>query len=148
VIVGVRQVEEKKALMDPVESRHIVEQYWEAMNTHDWSAVGRLLHDDLVLEWPQSDECIRGRENFAAVNGNYPHPGPWRFHVSRIVADEHGAASDVAVSAPALSASVITFFEVRDGRIRRMTEYWPDPFEAAAWRAQWVERIAGPVDES
>jgi len=27
------------------------------------------------------------------------------------------------------------------GRIVRQTEYWPDPFEAAAWRAQWVERM-------
>ena len=36
---------------------------------------------------------------------------------------------------------MITFFEVRDGKIVHQTEYWPDPFEAAAWRAEWVERI-------
>lgn len=132
--------------MDPVEVRHIVERYWETMNTNDWSTAGRLLHDDFTLDWPQSGERIRGRENFAAVNANYPHPGPWRFQVRRLIADEHGAASDVVVTAPALSARVITFFEVRDGRIWRMTEYWPDSFEAAAWRAHWVERTATPDD--
>jgi hypothetical protein len=30
---------------------------------------------------------------------------------------------------------------VREGKILRQVEYWPDPFEAAAWRSQWVERI-------
>ena len=132
--------------MDAIESRQIVERYWETMNTNDWSAVGGLFLDDFTLDWPQSGERIRGRENFAAVNANYPHPGPWHFQVRRIVADERGAASDVVVTAPALSAWVITFFEVRDGRIWRMTEYWPDRFEAAAWRTQWMESIATPGD--
>jgi hypothetical protein len=31
-------------------------------------------------------------------------------------------------------------FELRDGKIARETAYWPQPFEAADWRAQWVER--------
>jgi ketosteroid isomerase-like protein len=47
----------------------------------------------------------------------------------------------VAVTSPAVRAVVISFFAARDGRIWRMREYWPDPFEAAAWRAEWVERI-------
>ena len=29
----------------------------------------------------------------------------------------------------------------KDGLIWRVTEYWPDPFEPAAWRARWVERM-------
>lgn len=120
--------------------RAIVEDYWQRMNTNDWQAVGQLLHDDFVLDWPQSGERIRGRANFAAVNANYPAAGPWSFAVQRLIADENGAASDVLVSAPSISARVVTFFELRDGRIWRMTEFWPDPFEAAEWRKQWVER--------
>lgn len=117
-----------------------IEEYWRRMNSNDWQAVGQLLHDDFVLEWPQSGERIRGRENFAAVNAKYPAAGPWRFAVRQLIADENGAATDVKVSAPTISARVVTFFELRDGRIWRMTEFWPDPFEAAAWREQWVER--------
>jgi ketosteroid isomerase-like protein len=120
--------------------RAIVEGYWQRMNTNDWQAAGQLLHDDFVLSWPQSGERIRGRANFAAVNANYPAAGPWRFAVQQLIADENGAASDVLVSAPSISARVVTFFELRDGRIWRMTEFWPDPFEAAEWRKQWVER--------
>jgi ketosteroid isomerase-like protein len=121
-------------------NRGIVERFWQTMNTNDWHAVGELLHDDYLLTWPQSGERIRGRQNFAAVNANYPAAGPWRFAVNRLVADASGAASDVTVSAPALTARVVSFFELRDGVIWCMTEFWPDPFEAAEWRAQWVER--------
>lgn len=121
-------------------NRALVERYWQAMNGNDWEAVGALFCDDYVLEWPQSGERIRGRANFAAVNAQYPVPGPWRFDVERIVADARGAASDVIVTAPSVSARVISFFEMRDGRICHMTEFWPEPFEPEAWRAVWVER--------
>jgi ketosteroid isomerase-like protein len=119
----------------------LAEQYWLLMNSNDWDAVGALFHDEYALEWPQSGERIRGRANFTAVNANYPAAGPWRFTVESLVADEREAATVVAVSAPEISATVISFFEARDGLIWRMREYWPDPFAAALWRAQWVERM-------
>ena len=31
--------------------------------------------------------------------------------------------------------------EMRDGKVARMTEYFADPFEAPAWRADFVERM-------
>lgn len=123
------------------ETRRLVERYWQMMNINDWEAVGALLHDEYVLDWPQSGERIRGRANFAAVNANYPAAGPWHFTVLQLVAHEHGAASEVTVTAPSISTPVVSFFEVRDGTIWRMREYWPDPFEAATWRAAWVERM-------
>lgn len=122
------------------ESRRLIEQFWLRMGSNDWRAVGELLHDEYVLEWPQSGERIRGRENFAAVNERYPAAGAWSFTVHRIVADEAGGASDVSVTDGTRVDRAVSFFEVRDGKIRRMTEYWPEPFEAAGWRARWVER--------
>jgi ketosteroid isomerase-like protein len=124
-------------------NREIVERFWQTMNTNDWDAVGQMLHDEYVLEWSQSGERIRGRNHFVAINAHYPAAGPWRFTVHRIVADEQGAASDVSVTDGAVTARAVSFFEIRAGQIWRMTEFWPDPFEAAAWRAQWVERIEG-----
>ena len=122
-------------------TREVVERFWRTMNENDWRAAGRLLHDDYVLDWPQSGERIRGRDNFVAVNAHYPAAGRWRFTVRRLVADGQGAASDVTVTDGALTARAVSFFEVRDGLIWRVTEYWPDPFEPAAWRARWVERM-------
>ena len=129
-------------------NRQLVERFWQTMNSNDWRAVGELLHDEYVLDWPQSGERIRGRANFATVNEHYPIAGPWRFALHRLVADDKGAASDVTVTAPSVAARVVSFFEIGDGLIWRMTEFWPDPFQAEAWRAQWVERIDPATKEA
>jgi ketosteroid isomerase-like protein len=119
--------------------RQLVERFWRTMNTNDWHGVAALLHDDYLLIYPQSGERIRGRDNFIALNATYPAAGTWRFTVHRLVADETRAATDVTVTDGALTARVVSFFELRDDRIWRMTEFWPDPFEAPAWRAHLVE---------
>jgi len=126
--------------MSPQEQRAVVELFWDTMNTNDFRAAGALLDDQYLLEWPQSGERIRGRENFVAVNEKYPAAGRWVFTVNRLIAGEGGVATDVTVTDGAITARAITFHELRDGRIARQTEYWPDPFEARAWRARWVER--------
>lgn len=40
-----------------------------------------------------------------------------------------------------LLVMLIKFFELRDGKIVRETDYWPEPYDAPEWRAQWVERM-------
>lgn len=122
------------------ENRRLIERFWETMRANDFRAVGDLLHDQYVLEWPQSGERIRGRENFALVNERYPAAGRWAFKLLRIVADERAGASEVVVTDGARVDRAVTFFEMREGRIWRMVEYWPEAFPAAEWRAQWVER--------
>ncbi|MCI0397078.1 MAG: nuclear transport factor 2 family protein [Chloroflexi bacterium] len=124
-----------------VQNRQLVEQFWATMNSNDFRAAAELFHDDYVLEWPQSGERIRGRENFVAINDNYPAAGRWHFTIHRLIADESGTASEVTVTDGAITARVVTFSEFRDGKIVYQVEYWSDPFEAAAWRAEWVERM-------
>ena len=125
----------------PQRNKEMLEAFWAAMQTNDFKRAGELLHDDYILEWPQSGERIRGRANFVAVNENYPAHGRWEFTVHHILAEGDDVVSDVSVTDGVVQARVITFSTVRDGRILRQTEFWPDPFEPAAWRTQWVEAI-------
>lgn len=111
------------------------------MQTNDFTLAGELLHDDYILEWPQSGERIRSRANFIAMNVNYPAHGRWKFTVQRLVAEGEVVVSDVEVTDGVVVGRAITFSTVRDGKILQQTEFWPDPFEAPDWRAQWVERI-------
>lgn len=122
-------------------SREAIERFWQTMSTNDFAAVERLLHDDFLLEWPQSGECIRGAENFATMNVRYPAAGPWRFTVNRVVAGESQGVSDVTVTDGERVDRAVTFFDLRDGRIWRITEYWPEPFAPAAWRRDLVEAL-------
>lgn len=120
----------------------IVEKYWELMNSNDFSkAAAETFGDDFVLEWPQSGERIRGRENFARVNSEYPAHGPWRFTVNRIVGDDCEAVSDVSVTDGVLNVRAITFSTVKDGRIVRQVEFWPDPYPAQENRKHLVEKM-------
>ena len=123
------------------QNKRIVEGFWAAMQTNDFHAAGELLHDDYVLEWPQSGERIRGRANFVAINQQYPAQGRWEFRVYRIIAEGEQVVSDVEVTDGAVTGRAITFSRVRDGKIVHQTEFWPDPFEPPAWRAGWVEAI-------
>jgi ketosteroid isomerase-like protein len=111
------------------------------MQTNDFKAVGELLHDHYTLEWPQSRERIRGRANFVAVNENYPAHGRWKFTIHRILAEGNEVVSDVDVTDGVIAARVITFSTIQEGKILHQTEFWPDPFAPAEWRALWIERI-------
>lgn len=47
--------------------------------------------------------------------------------------------TETLVSSPKVRATVIGFFELVHGRIDRIVEYWPDPFEPMAERSHLVE---------
>jgi ketosteroid isomerase-like protein len=123
------------------ESKQIIEGFWAAMQTNDFKAAGEFLHDDYVLEWPQSGERIRGRANFVAINQHYPAHGRWLFTIHRIIAEGGEVVSDVSVTDGAVTGRVITFSSVRAGKILAQTEFWPDPYAPAEWRARWIEKI-------
>lgn len=125
--------------MEEQGNRSVVEQLWQAMDRFDFEAAGDLLHEDYVCEWPQSRERIRGRDNFVAVNKNYP--GRWRIAIQRLIASGNQVATEVTLSYDGQIARAVSFFELRDGKIVRETDYWPEPYEAPEWRAQWVEQM-------
>ena len=120
----------------------VVRRYWQLMATNDFTAVGAVLSDDFVLEWPQSNERIRGRERFARMNAEYPAHGRWSFEVERVVGGGDQAVSDVRVTDGVQHARALTFFTVADGLIARIVEFWPEPYPAPANRAHLVEPIA------
>jgi ketosteroid isomerase-like protein len=115
--------------------------YWELMATNDFRSVGSVLADDFELDWPQSNERIRGRENYAVMNEEYPAHGRWEFRINRVVGNDVEAVSDVFVTDGVQKARAISFFSVRDGRIVNMVEFWPEPFPAPDNREHLVEKI-------
>lgn len=120
-------------------NRRTVARFWELMASNDFHAVATVLHPAFELSWPQSGERVVGAFNFAEVNRNYPANGRWTFSVERMLAEGERAVTVTRISDGAITAEAISFFELEDGLIRRLTEYWPEPFAPAAWRRQWVE---------
>ncbi|MGF6611719.1 ketosteroid isomerase-like protein [Paraburkholderia sp. WSM4175] len=120
----------------------LVHEFWTLMGSNDFASVESVLSEQFILEWPQSNERIRGAARFAQMNSEYPAEGPWRFTVNRVVANTgHEAVSDVTVTDGALTARAISFFSAEAGKITKIVEYWPEPYAAPVNRAHLVELI-------
>jgi hypothetical protein len=125
--------------MSEQENRDALERYRQAWFEHqDIEAAADLLHDDYVEEYPQSGERIRGKGNARGVYENYPG-------IPSLVDFDYRVAGDLAVvemvldyGSSRMNACEVVEFE--DGKIKRATGYFGEPFEAPEWRARWVER--------
>lgn len=120
----------------------LIHAFWALMGSNDFASVQSVLSEQFILEWPQSNERIRGAARFAQMNSEYPAHGPWNFTVNRVVANTmHEAVSDVTVTDGAMTARAISFFVVEAGKIVKIVEYWPEPYAAPANRAHLVDPI-------
>jgi hypothetical protein len=120
-------------------NRETVERVIEALNTRDLDLFHAQFHEDSVMEYPQSGERIVGAANRRGVYGAFPglpKVSPRRLRAS---GDLVVAEADLDYGDGAAWQAVFVF-ELRDGKIARETAYWPQPFPAADWRAEWVER--------
>lgn len=120
-------------------SEHVVREFWRLMASNDFDSVAAVMAPDVVIEWPQSRERIRGVANYARVNAEYPSAGPWRFTVERLVASGSEVVTQVRVTDGVQVAEPISFFTVEAGRIVRLVEYGPEPFAPATDRAHLTE---------
>jgi ketosteroid isomerase-like protein len=104
----------------------VVREFWRLMASNDFSSVAAVLAPEFVLEWPQSNERIRGADRFAAMNAEYPAHGRWTFQIHRLVCGASEAVSDVSVSDGVQNGRPISFFTIANGKITRLVEFWPD----------------------
>jgi len=116
--------------------------YWAAVEARDWETVAGLVAGDVFYEVPQTRERVRGREAFVRFCAE-GFPGDWHITVERAVGQDQHAATWVLWS-PAgedVTQSGLSFFDVGgDGRITRITDFWPEPYEPPGDRAHLVER--------
>ncbi len=119
-----------------------IQEFWRQMATNDFHAVSAVLADDFVLDWPQSNERIRGPARFVQMNQEYPAHGPWRFTIHRLVASATEVVTDVSVTDGVQHARALSFFTVAEGKVTRLEEFWPEPYAAPANRAHLVEPLA------
>ena len=78
--------------------KDVVLSFWKAMQSNDFASAATWLSHDFEGHWPQSGETIRGRENFTAVNAEYPANGTWRFKINAIVGEGAEVVTDVNIT--------------------------------------------------
>lgn len=119
-------------------NRDLVEQFIANLEARDWDAWAALMHPDVVYELPQSRERITGRDRYLQFNREYP--GDWHLRPKVMIADEqHGVAwFDWLVDGQ--TGDGMAFFEFGQGKITRVTDFWPEPYDPPSGREHLVER--------
>lgn len=113
----------------------VISQLWERIDQRNWAALGELLHEDVLLEYPVSGEIFRGRANVVAINAEYPDG--WSIQLLRVVADGEDVVSEVEVPMEGVGTfRVASFWTVRSGRVLQAREYWTSlgADDPPAWR--------------
>ena len=104
--------------------------------------LGVPLADDVVREWPQMGEAVRGRELIGAVEGNFEEltlaVGDRRRFGDFLLVEWSNDYGDGAIYRN------VTIAEIQDGEAVRVTDYWGKPFETPAWREEMTDRLDMP----
>jgi hypothetical protein len=100
--------------------------------------------EDMVQEWPQSGERIRGLDNIKAVGENYSAStgtSP-KMKLRRVLQPGKAWVIEGVIDyGDGVPVSAISIVETNDaGKITRETDYFASPFEAPEWRKRWVEQ--------
>jgi hypothetical protein len=101
---------------------------------------GDLYEEDVILDFPQSGERIRGRANLVAQRSADPdHPGIAK--VLRIFGSGPVWVSEVIITYDGKPWYTVNIHEFRGDKVFHETQYFGEPLTPAAWRAQWVEQV-------
>ena len=123
------------------DARDVVAAYLAAAEARDWARFAGLVAEQVVYEVPQTRERVRGRDAYIRFNAE-GFPGDWHLEVERIVGQGRHAASWIQMTDAGERYPGLCFFDLDDdGRIARITDFWPQPYEPPASRAHLVERF-------
>ena len=101
-------------------------------------------HEDYLVEFPQSGERM-DRDGLRKLQEHFPGGAP-RIRLRRLTGAGDVWFGESFIEYPdGTVAHGVARVEFRDGKIWKETRYYAEPFEAPAWRAQWVQRIEEPL---
>jgi hypothetical protein len=133
-----------------------------AMNSADLERLGDYLTDDVIIDWPQSGERVRGVEDFRDILVGYPGREVSGFQTETVMlaGEEPHYVMTPTLNLVRVQGSgdnpvfvarirypdgstwyMIAFNVIRDDKIARQTGYFAPEYPAPEWRAQWVEPI-------
>lgn len=116
----------------------LVKTFWRLFSEQKWDQAADLLHQDFVAVWPQSRERMIGAKNFVDVNRFYP--GNHKIEVLHSFAVGDKVLTTVWIEADTGQKTFAnSIFDIQEGKILGVEEYWAEPYPAPEWRKQWVE---------
>lgn len=139
-------------------NREVIDRFFNALNARRFEDIAELADPDVIQEWPQSGERIRGLKNVRALMENYPElpsvvvrrvvgaDDKWVLTPTwtplRITGTGDAYTVEARIAYPNGEVwSGVSILQFRDGKVSKITEYFAAPFPPAEWRSKWVEKI-------
>lgn len=119
-------------------TRGLVLRHWATANARDWAGFRALLADDLAYEVPQTREHIDSGEGYLEMFRTWP--GPWSAQIEHLVCEGEKAVCVIAFVVGTTRMTGISVFEAEQGRLKRVTDYWPEPYEPPARHTPHMKR--------
>lgn len=125
--------------MQDEQIRAALERHWSDIENNE--IVHEIYHDDVVLEFPQGGERMVGLANVRGMREAYPAT------VATTILRMRGSGNlwvieQLLTYDGAKPTHAVNIMEFRGDKVAHETIYFGEPWEAPAWRAQWVEPLA------
>ena len=123
--------------MDETTIRKLIADHFAAAGK-DELAAAEIFADDAVLEWPQSGERVRGKQQIVALH--QASPVTIDFETRRTIGCGDLWVTETTIRYDgARPTSAVFIMEFKDGKVVRETDYFGEPFDPPQYRSQWVE---------
>ena len=129
------------------EAEHVLEQdqdpcrpdrHWAASDANDFETRS-IYREDAV--WTTRSRA--SEPSVEATTGlDAPSAGQAAIYRQRIVGNGDLWVTEYILTYDGKPSYTVSIMEFKDDKVVRETQYFADPFEAPAWRSQWVERMA------
>src|SRR5262249_8675251 len=98
------------------QNRAALGRHWTASAAGDQDAEHEIYHDDAIVEYPQSGERVRGRQNVQALRSRHP-AGPSGFEVRRIVGAGDLWVTEYAIAYDGRRFDTVSIMEFHAGKV-------------------------------
>jgi hypothetical protein len=134
-----QQTKEQDSAARDQEIRAELDQHWAASDANDFVTEHLIYREDAVLDYPQSGERTRGRNNIQGQRAS--QPSHKRFTVQRIIGGGDLWVTELILTYDGKPTYTVSIMEFTGEQVARETQYFADPFVAPTFRAKWVERM-------
>jgi hypothetical protein len=115
-------------------------QHWGASAAGNQDVEHEIYDEHVTCDYPQSGERIHGKRNLQNLRSH--HPGnPTGFSIRRLFGSGKLWITEYTITYQGRSFYTISIMEFENDKVVRETQYFTEPFDPPAWRAQWVEQI-------
>src|SRR5258708_36038179 len=127
--------------MDDRTVRAALERHWDASDGDDSKVEHEIYREDAVLDYPQTNERIRGRHNIQDSRSFQPSTERFAVERRRIIGSGDLWVTEFILSFDGIRSYAVSIMEFRGGLVANETQYFAERSDPAPSRAQLVERV-------